>query len=62
MKITLGFQLRLAGDKKQVLTKSKLVGGLGFRDLALFNDSLLTKQALRLMHNTNSLFYLILKV
>ena len=39
------------------MTKSKIVGGMGFRDLALFNESLLAKQAWRLLKNTNSLFY-----
>lgn len=30
---------------------------MGFRDLALLNDSLLAKQTERLLHNQNSLFY-----
>ena len=34
---------------------------MSFRDLAMFNDSLLSKQTWRLLHNTNSLFYKVLK-
>lgn len=30
---------------------------MGFRDLALFNDALLSKQARQLLHNKTSLFY-----
>ena len=39
------------------MTKSKTVEGMGFRDLALFNDALLAKQALQLLHYKTSLFY-----
>ena len=43
------------------MTKSKIVGRMGFRDLALYNDSLLAKQAWHLLHNKTSLFYKVFK-
>ena len=43
--------------KWEELTKSKTTKGMGFRDLARFNASLLTKQAWRFLYNKTSLFY-----
>ena len=43
------------------LCEPKSKGGMGFKELPLFNDSLLAKQIWRLLHNKNSLFYRIFK-
>ena len=34
---------------------------MGFRDLVIFNDSLLAKQAWQILHNKTSLFYKVFK-
>ena len=47
------------------MTKSKLVGGMGFKDLSTFNDSLLAKQTWRLLKkkkkNPDSLLFKLFK-
>lgn len=62
------FRWEQRGDRRKIhwlqwdeMTKSKLVGGMGFKDLALYNDSLLEKQAWCLIHNKTSLFYKVFK-
>ena len=47
--------------KWKEMTKSKLVGGMGFRDLSMFNNSLLAKQTWRLLKNPDSLFSKVFK-
>ena len=50
------------GDRRKIhwvrwaeLCKPKSERGMGLKDVALFNDALLSKQAWRLLQNTNSL-------
>ena len=45
----------------EVLYKPKAESGMGFKNLALFNDALLAKQAWHILHNKESLFYRIFK-
>ena len=43
------------------LCEPKKMGGMGFRDLQKFNEALLAKQVWRLINNTSSLFYRVLR-
>lgn len=45
----------------EVMTRPRYMGGLGFRDLELFNLALLERQAWRVLHDPDSLSTRILK-
>ena len=56
-----GDQRKIHWLKWDEMMKSKMEGGMRFRELALFNDSLLAKQTWQSLHNKPSLFYKVFK-
>ena len=52
-----GDRRKIHWKKWEVLCKPKLEGGLGFKDLCKFNETMLAKQIWRLTYDTESLFY-----
>src|SRR5687768_16978813 len=57
----MGSQRKIHWKSWDVMCTPKCLGGLGFKDLEVFNVALLGKQAWRLVHKENSLFSKVMK-
>lgn len=56
-----GMQRKVHWKSWEAMCNPKCIGGMGFKDLAIFNDALLGRQAWRLVHKEGSLLSKVMK-